>query len=79
MKMTVLWDVATCRLIDIDRRFREITGSNIWMMMEAIISSETSVSIYQTTWCNTPEDSHLHPLNVGGDKIWWEAGRTSLL
>jgi hypothetical protein len=29
------------------------------MLMEAVSSSETSVSIYQTTWRNIPEDSHL--------------------
>jgi hypothetical protein len=28
--------------------------------MEAVSSSETSVSIYQTTWYNNPEDGHLH-------------------
>jgi hypothetical protein len=27
---------------------------------ELIASSETSVNTYQTTWCNIPEDSHLH-------------------
>jgi hypothetical protein len=29
-------------------------------MMEAVISSETSVNIYQTTRYNIPEDNHLH-------------------
>jgi hypothetical protein len=29
-------------------------------MREAISSYETSVNIYQTTWCYIPEDSHLH-------------------
>jgi hypothetical protein len=29
------------------------------LMMEAVSSSETSVSIYQTTQGNIPEDSHL--------------------
>jgi hypothetical protein len=29
-------------------------------MMEAIISSETSVNIHQATWHNNPKDSHLH-------------------
>jgi hypothetical protein len=29
-------------------------------MMEAISSSETSVSTYHTIWCNVSEDSHLH-------------------
>jgi hypothetical protein len=28
--------------------------------MEAVSFSETSVSIYQTTRCNIPEDSHYH-------------------
>jgi hypothetical protein len=28
-------------------------------MMEAVCSSETSVSIYQTTRCNIPEDRNL--------------------
>jgi hypothetical protein len=30
------------------------------MVMEATSTSETSVNFYQTTWCNNPEDSHLH-------------------
>jgi hypothetical protein len=29
------------------------------LMMEAVISSETSVSIYQTTRCYIPGDSHF--------------------
>jgi hypothetical protein len=28
--------------------------------MEEVSSSETSANIYQTTWRNIPEDSHLH-------------------
>jgi hypothetical protein len=28
--------------------------------MEAVSFSESSVSVYQTTQCNIPEDSHLH-------------------
>jgi hypothetical protein len=30
------------------------------LMMEAVSSSEISVSIYQTTRCNIPDVSHLH-------------------
>jgi hypothetical protein len=30
------------------------------LMMEAATTSETSVNLYHTTWCNNPEDSHLH-------------------
>jgi hypothetical protein len=29
------------------------------MMMEAASTFEISVNFYQTTWRNTPEDSHL--------------------
>jgi hypothetical protein len=32
----------------------------IALMMEAAITSEMLVNFYQTTWCNSPEDSHLH-------------------
>jgi hypothetical protein len=28
-------------------------------MIEAVSTSETSVSFYQTTWRNIPEESHL--------------------
>jgi hypothetical protein len=31
-------------------------------MMEAVSSSETSVNVYQTTWCNIPEDSHIQTM-----------------
>jgi hypothetical protein len=34
--------------------------SDTTIMMEAVRPSETLVSIYQTAWCNIPEDSHLH-------------------
>jgi hypothetical protein len=33
-------------------------------LMRALSSSETSVNIYQTTWSNFPEDSHLHKENT---------------
>jgi hypothetical protein len=32
----------------------------IALMMETVSTSETSVSFYQTTWRNVPEDSHLY-------------------
>jgi hypothetical protein len=34
--------------------------SFIILMLEAVSFSETSVRIYQTTWCYIPEDSYLH-------------------
>jgi hypothetical protein len=30
------------------------------LMMEAASTPEMLVNFYQTTWCNIPEDSHLH-------------------
>jgi hypothetical protein len=40
-----------------------LTGASevfIALIMEAVITSETSVSIYQTAWRNIAEDSHFH-------------------
>jgi hypothetical protein len=34
------------------------------LKMEAASTSETSVSFYQTTRRNNPEDSHLHSLKI---------------
>jgi hypothetical protein len=36
------------------------SGRFITVMTEAVSTSETSVSIYQTTRRNTTEDSHIH-------------------
>jgi hypothetical protein len=51
-------------LVDINRRFRGAyclyRHSEIALMMEAIITSGTSVNVYQTAQFNAPEDSHLH-------------------
>jgi hypothetical protein len=58
-KMTVFWNVSPCSLVDIDRRFRGLTASIIKAMTEAVRTSETSASIYQTTLCDIPEGSHL--------------------
>jgi hypothetical protein len=41
----------------------------IALMMEAVRTSETSVSFYQATWLNVPEDSHLHPYRRENLKI----------
>jgi hypothetical protein len=34
---------------------------------EAASTPEMPVNLYQTTWCNNPEDSHLHIINKAGD------------
>jgi hypothetical protein len=50
------------KLIIVDiLRAREIPGLHpMALMMEAVISSETSVNFYKTTWHNVPIDSHFH-------------------
>jgi hypothetical protein len=40
----VFWDVASCSLL----------------MMEAVSTSETAVSLYETSRRNIPEDGHFH-------------------
>jgi hypothetical protein len=47
MKVTVFWGVELRGLVETD----------ITLMMEAVSTSETSVSFYQTIWGNTPEES----------------------
>jgi hypothetical protein len=42
--MTIFWDVVWA----------------IALMTEPVSTSETSVNIYQTTWCNIPENSHIY-------------------
>jgi hypothetical protein len=37
-----------------------LTASIIALMMEEVITPETSVNFYKNTRRNTPEDSHLH-------------------
>jgi hypothetical protein len=66
MKITVLWDVAPCCLIEVCRCFKGAYCLHhqviIAMMMEVVITSETSTNFYQTTRRNIPEDSSLHNL-----------------
>jgi hypothetical protein len=49
--MDVFWDVAPCSLVEVYRRLRGIA-----LMMEAQSTSETSVTFYQSTRRNVPED-----------------------
>jgi hypothetical protein len=54
----VFWDVVSCSLIEIDWCFR---GAYCLAMMTAtVITSETLIDFYQTTWCKIPEDRYLH-------------------
>jgi hypothetical protein len=55
MKFRVLWDVAPCSHVEFDRRFRD-AYCNIWAMMEAVRTSETSVNFNVTTRRYISED-----------------------
>jgi hypothetical protein len=56
-KKNVFWDVETYCLRELHRRFRGAHclhhGSDA--MMEAVITYETSINFYRTTWCNIME------------------------
>jgi hypothetical protein len=54
--MAGFWDVVPCSLVDINQHF---IGAYC-LHHDVISSSETSVNTYQTTWHNTPQDSHIH-------------------
>jgi hypothetical protein len=59
--MAVFWVVAPCSLVEVYQRFRGAAIIRaIALMMEAASTSETSVNVYQTTWRNNPEDSHIY-------------------
>jgi hypothetical protein len=49
MKMVVFWDVTPCSL-EVNRRFRGAYCDAL--IMETVITSETSVSFYKTTRLN---------------------------
>jgi hypothetical protein len=51
----------------------------ITLMMETVSSFETSVSIYRTAGCNSPEDSHLHNRRRGNLKSHLYAGQLNNL
>jgi hypothetical protein len=57
MNMTVFWDVAPCNLVGFVRHFGG--AYFIALMMEAVSTFETSVSLYQTTGATSSEDGHL--------------------
>jgi hypothetical protein len=63
MKMTAFWDTALYNLVEVDRRFRDqycpIT-TVIALIMDAVLTSETSAYFYETTWYCIPEGCHLH-------------------
>lgn len=68
MKMAVFRVVATCKLVEVYRRFRGFfclhhQADIVLMdpqMMQAASTSETTADLYQTALCNNPENTHSH-------------------
>lgn len=73
MKNTVFWDVILCSLgetnvseectasIFMVNRGGQVGRASFTLKMEAISSSKTPLSFYQTTRHHTPEDNTLYP------------------
>jgi hypothetical protein len=59
MKMTAFWDITPCSLVEVDRRFRGVYCP-VRVMMEAALTSETSVYFNKTARHHIPECCHLH-------------------
>jgi hypothetical protein len=59
--MAVFWDVAPCSLAEIDRRFRGAYCLHHQdLIMEAVSTSETLISFYETARRNIQEDRYLN-------------------
>jgi hypothetical protein len=55
--MAVFWDVALCSQVELYRHFRDT--SYLQVMMEAVSTSETSITFYEISRRNIPEDINL--------------------
>jgi hypothetical protein len=63
--MAVFWDVTPCSLVEMTDVSEVLTFSIIIaLLMEAVSTSETSVTFYHSTRCNISEDSYLHSLQL---------------
>jgi hypothetical protein len=65
MKMRVCWDVASCSILDTDRRFRRancLRYNASSQIMETVSTSEMSVNFYETTWRNVKENDSFQNL-----------------
>jgi hypothetical protein len=62
VKTTVICEVATGSLVEIDRRFIDAycVHYQVALMMEAVSTSETSVNFYDTLQRYIPQYSHLY-------------------
>jgi hypothetical protein len=56
----VFWDDVPCSLLGTDHVLDVLTTSIIALVTDAVSTSGTLVSLYDTSRCNIPEGSHLH-------------------
>jgi hypothetical protein len=60
-KMTAFWDAAPYSLLEVVRRFKDTASVTIiFLMMEAVGTSGTSVYFNDTTRCYIPESCHFN-------------------
>jgi hypothetical protein len=48
--------------------YYEVASGHFPFLLEAVNTSGTSLNIYQTTWSNVPEDSHLRACRLANLK-----------
>jgi hypothetical protein len=53
-RSTIFWNLMSCSLVEVYWHFACLVYTSI-LKMEAVRSSETSVNLYQTTRCHSPE------------------------
>jgi hypothetical protein len=54
-----LFNLTKTKPVKVTSEVLKVASIHITMMIQAASTSETSANLYQTTWCNNPEDSHL--------------------
>jgi hypothetical protein len=69
LKVTAFWDVSSCSLVEVARRFRDAYCLRLIAQIKAVSTSEKSISFCDTTRRNTPEGCHLRyrlpPIHTG--------------
>jgi len=61
-EMAVFWDVATCNLVEIDRRFRDVSCDirGITLTMKSVRSLKRQLIYTRLRFAIIPEDSHIY-------------------
>jgi hypothetical protein len=76
IKVTALWDITQCSLVELERRFRRayclLNQGNFPDDGEAARTSETADYFHETTWCYIPEScQRIHILSKKYNGTKW--------